>query len=161
MKKCKKSNSNCGTILSSYCVDYEGEELKSVNKETDQCDLSVTDAIELIDKELKKVKDGLDTKKLTKLCLDTISKDDTVIIIINKLISEICTLTEQLKETETKLETLDILSLTVDVDSDCLSGTHCSTDPTLRSLLIKIISELCLLKSQVNNSNNSSTIFGI
>lgn len=158
-RKCKKSTVYCGTKLASDCVDYIGDELKSLDKSIDQCDLSVTDAIEHIDSEIKKVKDGLDTKKLVRLCIDSIDKEDTVVIVINKLISEICKLSEQVKDLESKQSELDVLSAIVNLDSTCLTDTHCSTDSTLKSLLMKIIAELCFLKSQVNNSGNSSNVY--
>lgn len=154
-KKCKNSSDSCGIILSSNCVDYSGQELKSIGKEVDQCNLTVSDVAELIDKELKKLKDGLDTKKIAKLCINSIDKEDTIVLVINKLITEICSLTKELEDTKQSLKEIDVLSSIVDIDSNCLSGTHCSTDPTLRSLLIKIISELCLLKSQVNSNNQN------
>ena len=150
-KKCKKSDIHCGTILSSHCVEYTGDELLSLDKGVDQCNLSITEVVENVDKELKRVKDGLDTKKLTRLCLDTISKDDTVIIIINKLISKICDLQEEINELKTNSTEMDILSSVINLDSNCLSDAHCSTDSTLKTLLMKMISELCYLKAQVNN----------
>ena len=158
-KSCKKSNIHCGTKLASNCIDYTGDELLSLDKSIDQCDLSMTEVIEDIDKELKKVKDGLDTKKLSKLCISSIDKDDNVIIIINKLISEICKQSKEIKSLQDKVDEIDILSSIVNIDSDCLTGSHCSTDGTLRSLLMKIIAELCLQKTQINNSSNSSNIY--
>lgn len=155
MKKNKKT-SFCSTELSSDCVDYIGEDLKSLDKDFKQCDLTITDVVEQFDKEIKKVKDSLDTKKLTKLCISTIDKEDNVIIIINKLIKEICLLSTELENFKSNSIEFDILSLIVNIDSDCLSSSHCSTDGSLKSLLIKMISEICLLKSQVNNSSSSS-----
>lgn len=159
-KKCKKSDIHCGTILSSHCVDYTGAELKSLGKEVDQCDISVSEAIEDIDSELKKVKDGLDTKKLVRLCIDSIDREDTPIIVINKLISEICDLNKKITDLEDKLDSLDILSLPIDINDSCLDSSHCASDSSMRSVLNKIITDLCLLKTQFNNgSSNSSTVF--
>lgn len=156
-KKCKKSNINCGTVISSHCVDYTGEDLTSLDKGVDQCDLSVSEVIENFDIELKKVKDGLDTKKLVRLCISSIDKEDTPIIIINKLISEICSLNKDLKEVKSKYEELDILASSVNIDSDCLSNVYCASDGTLKSLLTKMIGEICQLKSQVNGTIGSSS----
>jgi len=155
MGKCKKKNVFCGTELASDCVDYTGDELKSLEKNIDQCDMSMTDVAQNIDKELKAVKDSLDTKKLSKLCISSIDKEDSVIIIINKLISEICDQSKRIKDLEENGVSSDILDTIVDIDSNCLTGSHCANDGTLRSLLIKIVTELCLQKTKSNNSSNT------
>lgn len=155
MKK-RKKDINCGTILSSHCVDYTGNDLKSLEKGVDQCGSSVTDVIELIDGELKKTKDSIDTKKISKLCIDTIEKEDNLVQVTNKLIEKICDQDEHIKTLEEKLANLDILSLIVSLDSGCLDSVGCSTDSTLKSFLVKLVSKLCLIEGQINNSGSSS-----
>lgn len=156
---CDKSNIHCGTVIASNCVDYVGNDLKSFDKSVNQCDQNMTDVIENIDKEIKNIKDGLDTKKLSKLCITTIDKTDTPILIINKLIAEICNLSKELKEVKDQYIELDIMSSIVDVNTDCLTSSSCSSDGTLRSVLTKLVSEVCFLKENVSNSSNSSNFY--
>lgn len=158
-RNCKKKEVHCGTILSSHCVDYTGQDLKSLDKGVDQCSQSVTDVIENIDTELKKIKDGIDVKKLTRLCIDSIDKEDSFVIVVNKLIKVICDLKEEVEELKTNTQNIDVLAQVISLDSSCLSDAHCGTDSTLRTLLIKIIAELCFVKAQVSNSSNSTNIY--
>lgn len=150
-------NGTCGTVLASSCVHYTGKDF-TFNKPADalECNASVSDAFELVDKYLKPLVDGNDFTGLDKDCLDF----DPLTIDAKGLhqleITEICLLKSQLTALQTQFNDLNIGTEVIAINLQCLTpdAAPCAVSPgqyQLIAVLNVIVSKICELETRISN----------
>lgn len=97
--KCNKISDECGAIILSSCVSYEGE-TNELSPLKDDCALSVEEVLDDVYTQLEEI----NLSALGENCLDYILDDDNKIIVKNVLLKyeeEICILKQQVADLQT------------------------------------------------------------
>jgi hypothetical protein len=150
-------NGNCGTIIASSCVHFTAKDFTFM-KEVDalECNASVSDAFDLINKYLKPLVDGNDFTGLDKDCLDF----DPATIDAKGLhqleITEICLLKSQIEALQTQINNLNIGNEVIAINLQCLTpdAAPCAVAPNqyqLISILNVLVSKICEFETRISN----------
>lgn len=104
MKSCKsKLKHNCGTISYGVCTRYEGD-VSENSSLTPGC-LNLEDTTQDIYEQLDVIDEKIDMSSLSSSCLPAIT-NPTLILVLNQLRSEICTLKTTVTTQATQIATL-------------------------------------------------------
>lgn len=156
---CKDSKYNCGTVIPSTCVVYTGKLPKFFEKKELCSILNINDVFEQYGEKLDLLLEQNDVKTLDKKCLGY----DPATITIKKLhqieINEICGLKAKVETLEDLLANLNIGEQLLTIDLKCFKAENlpCQVENdvyTLLSILNIIITELCLMKEQIQEIEN-------
>lgn len=147
----------CGTVLASSCVHFTGKDFTFM-KEVDalECNASVSDAFDLVNKYMKILVDGNDFTELDKDCLDF----DPLTIDAKGLhqleITKICFLKGQVDALTTQFNDLNIGEEIVTLNLGCLTpdAAACAVGTNqyqLISILQLFASKLCEFETRISN----------
>jgi hypothetical protein len=149
----------CAIKSPSSCIDYTGGNLLSINNDNIPCDPNINDIFSELDGVIKSLKDSLDLTNLNKECLNfdstSIKSNELFQLIINKL----CGIDASLIAVKEIVNSLKIEDVKLTVDLKCLSGNSCTSEVSndISTILSIIISEICSMKTQINNLIGKTT----
>lgn len=150
-------NGNCGTILASSCVHYTGKDFTFMKPEDAlECNASVSDAFQLVDKYLKPLVDGNDFTDLDKDCLDFDPATINAKGLHQLEITEICLLKSQITALQTQVNNLNIGNEIITINMQCLSGdaAPCASGVNqyqLIAVLNTLVSKICEFETRISN----------
>lgn len=149
---------NCGTIVGSACVPFTGKDLTIVTGDDQvKCDSNINDVIEIIDAELKKLKDSNDFTGLTSIedCIEFNPATVTAAQLHELELTKICELNGELIALQSQFNDWDISTeiITINLPScfeaDAAPCEIVENEYTLLTLLTLYANKICELESRI------------
>lgn len=149
---CSKRKSNCGPLISSACVAYQGGFNDILIENNLPCNPNIEDVTDVLCDEIKTLKDDLDLSLYNKNCLVFDKNTQKAKDLFQVLTDKICVIDAILSALVIQVNGLNASNIDVTIDLGCLSSevNNCQLSTNtypIYTVLNLFKNEICTLKS--------------